>query len=106
LSFTRNLLKNVTAVRVWSGYYDANVPKTQNTTYKAQRLPTRPAPRVTSANQFAFPHDPCGEVLKIHHANVHKLVYSDANGFGRRAFHKDKHIEMARFYNWVFAIVG
>jgi len=103
-AYTRESLSGVkAAVQLWSGELDSSVPTATNAASLAARLPTAPETHwIDKASHFAFMVVACREAFKQNDPEEYQLVCGDIDGFDRRAFHVEMHLEMVRFFNQSF----
>ena len=105
-SYTKSSLQNVTAnVQLWSGELDESVPTETNAALLADRLPDAPETHwVDKAGHFAFMVVACREAFKKADPQEYEMICGDQDGFDRRQFHNEMHVEMVRFFNNSFGI--
>jgi predicted dienelactone hydrolase len=103
-AYTEESLQNVNAkVQLWSGQSDEQVPTATNAALLAERLPQTPETHwVENANHFAFLVMPCREAFRKSDPEEYQVICGDREGFDRRQFQNDMHVEMLRFFNEAF----
>jgi predicted dienelactone hydrolase len=81
-------------VQLWAGAADENVPPATNAAVVRRGLPTAPQFHlVERAGHFSF-LPPCGLLKPL----LPKMLCADAEGFDRKAFHKDFNEEVVTFF--------
>ena len=105
-AYTEDSLKAVKAnVQLWSGELDESVPTETNAALLARHLPVPPETHwVENAGHFAFMVVACREAFKKADPEEYEMVCGDREGFDRKQFHHEMHMEMIRFFNDSFSI--
>ena len=105
-AYTKDSLKHVNAdLQLWSGELDESVPTQTNAALLAKRLPTPPETHwIDKAGHFAFMTVSCRDSFKKADPEEYEIICGDQDGFDRKQFHQQMHIEMIRFFNESFEI--
>ena len=105
-AYTEESLKNVNAdLQLWSGELDESVPTQTNAALLAKRLPVAPETHwIAKAGHFAFMTVSCRDSFKKADPEEYQIICGDQEGFDRKLFHQEMHIEMIRFFNESFRL--